>query len=239
MLLIDAYGGEEGEQIAALVGSALLKVVQSVIIEEGEKDRAERKGALVVVDEMQFFVGVPFEKMMRENRKFGGIMCLATQNLPALDQMSTSMRETMLGNIGCLFAFQVGGLDAQRLILELDSEHLTVEDVTALSNHNCYVRVKVEGKKPRYFSMQTLPPFEGASENISDILAGMAAYTRPVSEVDAALNREMASHVYLFRRALMEGREGSLDMAQGPDTKQRAGHRGRNKEKGVVATAGD
>ena len=239
VLLIDAYGGEEGEQIAALVGSALLKVVQSVIIEEGEKERVDRKGALVVVDEMQFFAGVPFEKMMRENRKFGGIMCLATQNLPALDQMSTSMRETMLGNIGCLFVFQVGGLDAQRLILELDSEHLTVEDVTALSNHNCYVRVKVEGKKPRYFSMQTLPPFEGTSESVSAILAGMGAYTRPVAEVDAEMNREMDSQVYMFRRALNNSFEATLDMSQGPDTKQRAGNRGKKKTKPAAIAVGD
>ena len=228
VLLIDAYGGEEGEQVAALVGSALLKVVQSVIIEEGEKERAERKGALVVVDEMQFFVGVPFEKMMRENRKFGGIMCLATQNLPALDQMSASMRETMLGNIGCLFSFQVGGLDAQRLILELDSERLTVEDVTALSNHNCYARVKVAGTDPRYFSMKTLPPFEGESESVASIIGGMSAYTRPVSTVDAELKREMDSRVYLFRNSILSnGNEGSLDMGQGQNSKKRAGNRGK------------
>lgn len=225
ILLVDAYGGEEGEQVAALIGSALLKVVQAAIMEEGENDRSHRSGALVVVDEMQFFVGVPFEKMMREGRKFGEVMCLATQNLPALDEMSGSMRETMLGNIGCLFVFQVGGLDAQRLILELDSEHLTVEDVTALGNHNCYVRVKLDGRKPSYFSMQTLAPFEGTEESVEAVLAGMESYTRPVAEVDAELGREIDSQVYLFRRALGTGDDGTLDMSQGKNGKERGGNR--------------
>ena len=59
----------------------------------------------------------------------------------------------------------------------------------------------------------------------------MGAYTRPVAEVDAEMNREMDSQVYMFRRALNNSFEATLDMSQGPDTKQRAGNRGKKKTK--------
>ena len=102
-------------------------------------------------------------------------------------------------NIGCLFVFQVNGLDAQRLIMELDSEHLDLEDVTGLPDYHCYVRVKMEGKRPSYFSMKVLPPFEGTNEAVEAVMRAADSYTRPVAEVDAELDEYMEGQVSNFR----------------------------------------
>ena len=73
--LFDTYGGESGEQLSSLVGTALVKVVHAAVMEQGEKAQKERNGAYIVIDELHTLVGVPFDDMMRENRKFGGMMC--------------------------------------------------------------------------------------------------------------------------------------------------------------------
>ena len=209
VLLFDTYGGESGEQLSALVGTALVKVVHAAVMEQGEKEQSDRNGAYIVIDEMQTLVGVRYDNMMRENRKFGGMMCLATQSLASLDQMSMSMRETILTNIGCLFVFQGNALDAQRLIMELDSEHLEIEDVTGLPDYNCYVRVKMEGRNPDYFSMKVLPPFDGTREAVPAVMNASRSYTRPVSVVDAEMSDYMDEQVRLFRDT--HGWHGSHD----------------------------
>ncbi len=224
VLLFDTYGGESGEQLSALVGTALVKVVHAAVMEQGEKEQSDRTGAYIVIDEMQTLVGVPYDNMMRENRKFGGMMCLATQSLASLDQMSTSMRETILTNIGCLFVFQGNALDAQRLIMELDSEHLDIEDVTGLPDYNCYVRVKMEGRNPDYFSMKVLPPFDGTPEAVPAVMNASTSYTRPVTIVDAEMSDYMDKQVRLFRDKLTGGMGPMMNMAQS-DGKTRGGKR--------------
>lgn len=224
VLLFDTYGGESGEQLSALVGTALVKVVHAAVMEQGEKEQSDRNGAYIVIDEMQTLVGVPYDSMMRENRKFGGMMCLATQSLASLDQMSMSMRETILTNIGCLFVFQGNAVDAQRLIMELDSEHLEIEDVTGLPDYNCYVRVKMEGRNPDYFSMKVLPPFDGTREAVPALMNASTSYTRPVSVVDAEMSDYMDEQVRLFRDKLTGGMGHMMNMAQS-EGKTRGGKR--------------
>ena len=214
VLLFDTYGGESGEQLSSLVGTALVKVVHAAVMEQGEKEQRDRNGAYIVIDEMQTLIGVPFDDMMRENRKFGAMMCLATQSLSSLDQMSVTMREAILTNIGCLFVFQGNALDAQRLIMELDSEHLDIEDVTGLPDYNCYVRVKMEGRNPDYFSLKVLPPFTGTTEAVPATVEASSSYTRPVKEVDAEIADYMDEQVRLFRDKLAGGSAPLLDMAQ-------------------------
>ena len=226
VLLFDTYGGESGEQLSSLVGTALVKVVHAAVMEQGEKAQKERNGAYIVIDEMQTLVGVPFDDMMRENRKFGGMMCLATQSLSSLDQMSVTMREAILTNIGCLFVFQGNALDAQRLIMELDSEHLDIEDVTGLPDYNCYVRIKMEGRNPDYFSMKVLPPFDGTDEAVPAAVEASSSYTRPVKEIDGEMEAYMEEQVRLFRDKITGGLGPMMDMAQSGE-KERGGKRAR------------
>ena len=104
--------------MAALVGASLLNLVDSVIREQGGLPPDERRGALVVVDEMQSMPGVDYESMLSELGKFGASFILATQSLAKLDDLSPTMRDTLLANVGCLAVFQVSGSDARHLVWE-------------------------------------------------------------------------------------------------------------------------
>ena len=119
VLLVSTAQGTAGRDVAALVGASLLNLVDSVIREQGGLPAAQRRGALVVVDEMQSMPGVDYESMLSELGKFGASFILATQSLAKLDDLSRTMRDTLLANVGCLAVFQVAGNDARQLVWEL------------------------------------------------------------------------------------------------------------------------
>ncbi len=114
ILLLSTAQGSVGRDVAALVGSSILNLVDAVIQEQGTLPPEERRGALVVVDEMQTMPGVDYESMLSELGKFGASFILATQSLAQLDDLSRTMRDTILANVGCLAAFQVAGTDARQ-----------------------------------------------------------------------------------------------------------------------------
>ena len=100
-----------GRDVAALVGASLLNLVDSVIREQGSMPLGAAAGsALVVVDEMQSMPGVDYESLCSaELGKFGASFILATQSLAKLDDLSRTMRDTLLANVGCLGSLPGGG----------------------------------------------------------------------------------------------------------------------------------
>ena len=74
ILLVSTAQGAVGRDVSALVGASLLNLVDSVIREQESVSLGQRRGALVVVDEMQSMPGVDYESMLSELGKFGGIL---------------------------------------------------------------------------------------------------------------------------------------------------------------------
>ena len=77
--------------------------------------------------------GVDYESMLSELGKFGASFILATQSLSKLDDLSRTMRDTLLANVGCLAVFQVAGSDARQLAWELGRDRVSEDDMTSLS----------------------------------------------------------------------------------------------------------
>ena len=153
ILLVSTAQGAVGRDVSALVGASLLNLVDSVIREQESVSLGQRRGALVVVDEMQSMPGVDYESMLSELGKFGASFVLATQSLAKLDDLSRTMRDTLLANVGCLAVFQVAGSDARQLVWELGKERVTEDDITSLPVHHCYVRATVGIERMPAFSM--------------------------------------------------------------------------------------
>ena len=176
--------GTVGRDVAALVGASLLNLVDAVIREQGGLPFSQRRGALVVVDEMQSMPGVDYESMLSELGKFGASFILATQSLAKLDDLSPTMRDTILANVGCLAVFQVAGGDARQLVWELGKERVVEDDVTSLDVHHCYVRATVGTERMPAFSMMVRKPEPGDSEIADRIRAAAEGYTVAARQVD-------------------------------------------------------
>ena len=203
VLLVSTSQATAGPEVSALVGASLLNLVDSVIREQGRLPLDQRRGALVVVDEMQAMPGVDYESMLSELGKFGASFILATQSLAKLADLSPTMQDTLLANVGCLAVFQVAASDARQLIGELDRERVTEEDLVSLPVHHCYVRATVDGERMATYSMKVRKPEEGDPAAAERVLAGAAAYTTP-SETIASQDAEAQRLVQEFRDKLEE-----------------------------------
>ena len=186
VLLVSTAQGTVGRDVAALVGASLLNLVDAVIREQGGLAFSQRRGALVVVDEMQSMPGVDYESMLSELGKFGASFILATQSLAKLDDLSPTMRDTILANVGCLAVFQVAGNDARQLVWELGKERVVEDDVTSLDVHHCYVRATVGTERMPAFSMMVRKPEDGDANIADRIRAATEGYTVPAQQADYA-----------------------------------------------------
>ena len=214
VLLVSTAQGVVGRDVAALVGASLLNLVDAVIREQGGVAPEERRGALVVVDEMQSMPGVDYESMLSELGKFGASFILATQSLAKLNDLSLTMRDTILANVGCLAVFQVSGSDARQLVWELGKDRVSEDDVVSLDVHHCYVRATVGTERLPAFSMMVRRPDDGNPAAAERIRAASAAYTRAVGGLAGLTAAEMMGEekVGEYRRLLAEGQnEGAND----------------------------
>ena len=231
VLLVSTAQGSVGRDVAALVGASLLNLVDAVIREQGSLAFSERRGALVVVDEMQSMPGVDYESMLSELGKFGASFILATQSLAKLDDLSRTMRDTILANVGCLAVFQVAGSDARQLVWELGKDQVSEDDIVSLDVHHCYVRATVGTERMPPFSMMVREPEPGSLEVARRIRDDATAYLTPATEI-AAQQERGRQRVHEYRREVERIRQSQNPPDQGkgkaPQNLSRDGQRSKH-----------
>ncbi len=212
VLLVSTAQGVAGRDVAALVGASLLNLVDSVIREQGGLPPEKRRGALVVVDEMQSMPGVDYESMLSELGKFGASFVLATQSLAKLDDLTPTMRDIILANVGCLVVFQVAAADARTLVWEMGRDRVSEEDITSLPVHHCYVRATVGKERVPAFSMKVRRPAQGDVEVASRVRDAASAYTIPAQQADHAdsdLHRKVGDYHEAVENLMKNEAEGT------------------------------
>ena len=212
ILLVSTAQGAVGRDVSALVGASLLNLVDSVIREQESLPLHQRRGALVVVDEMQSMPGVDYESMLSELGKYGASFILATQSLAKLEDLSPTMRDTILANVGCLAVFQVAGNDARQLVWELGKERVSEDDVVSLDVHHCYVRATVGTERMPAFSMMVRKPEDGDPEIAERIRRVASAYTlsdRDLSFAGAGEQQKVSEYRRLLAERNQENNAGN------------------------------
>ena len=219
VLLVSTAQGAAGRDVSALVGASLLNLVDAVIREQGQLPPDQRRGALVVVDEMQTMPGVDFESMLSELGKFGASLILATQSLAKLDDLSPTMRDAILANVGCLAVFQVSTTEAKTLIGELDKARVDEEDLVSSSAFHCYVRAIVDGERRPTYSMRVRKPETGDPQRARLTRDLAWNYTTPADDL-ASLHAEAEERAREFKEKLEQ--QGEDDDAPPPPGNQPA-----------------
>ena len=235
ILLVSTAQGKAGRDVAALVGASLLNLVDAVIREQGSLPFEQRRGALVVVDEMQSMPGVDYESMLSELGKFGASFILITQSLAKLDDLSRTMRDTLLANVGYLAVFQVAGNDARQLVWELGKERVTEDDITSLPVHQCYVRATVGTERMDAFSMRVAKPEPGDAGTAERIIARAESYLTPASDIDRR-DADMQDLVDRYREELEKLRKGqdTQTAESGGQSQEQARRKQRSKREGAA-----
>ena len=227
VLLVSTSQATAGRDVSALVGGSLLNLVDSVIREQGSLPVDERRGVLVVVDEMQSMPGVDYESMLSELGKFGASFILATQSLARLQDLSPTLQDSLLANLGCLAVFQIAASDARQLVWELDPDRVSEEDVTSLPVHHCYVRATVGMERMPTFSMAVRKPDEGDPSMAARVRDAVRQYTVSAQQV-ADREAEAAKLMEAFREEMKK-----LEIKKAPpqNGKKAKGRRQRSRNK--------
>ena len=228
VLFVSTAQGDVGRDVSALVGASLMNLVDALIREQGNLPPERRRGVPVVVDEMQAMPGVDYESMLGELGKFGASLFLATQGLDKLDDLSPTLRGTLLSNVGCLAVFQVAAEDARLLAWELGKDRISEDDIISQRVHHCYVRATVGEERLPAFSMDVRAPERGRPEVAARVQAGTVDYTSSPEEM-AAREAEAERLVEQFRAELEAMGDGDVPQPEKPAAAQKTKKRRRRK----------
>jgi len=118
------------------------------------------------IDEFHNLVTETFENLLSEARKFGICLTMAHQYM---SQLLPGVQGAILGNVGSIIVFRVGGEDAVKLKPEMDPI-FDVQDMTKLGMQEFYIKMTIDGETYNPFSAQTLkilpPPHRSFKDEI-------------------------------------------------------------------------
>jgi hypothetical protein len=182
-MLVNTASGVVGEEVSALVGATLVGLFQAALAEQVQRPPEQRRRFWVVIDEFQTYLGIDYNSMLAELRKYGGSFALATQSLSYLDEMDRALKPTVLANSDHLFCFAMEAADARQLSPYLDG--LEPADLVNLDAYTCYARWTVQGSRLPAFSLQIAPPPQWDTMVANTIRQrSNARHSRPAALVD-------------------------------------------------------
>jgi hypothetical protein len=182
IILINLSKGRLGEENSSFLGSIFLTKIKQAGMERAAIPENERKDFYLYVDEFQNVVTQTFENILSEARKYGLNLTVAHQYV---GQIIPRVHQAVLGNVGSVICFRVGGEDAVKLKPEF-APIFDVKDMINLAVGEIYVKMTIDGESYDPFSAETLrvlpPTHPSYREEI--IAASRAKYT--ISKDDAA-----------------------------------------------------
>ena len=115
ILVVNLSKGVLGEDMTNLLGSLLVCAIQQEAMKRASIPESERVDFALYIDEFQNFTTDAFDSIVSEARKYRLSLVIAHQYLA---QLSDTVRKALLGNVGNLILFTLGGGDAEDLAIE-------------------------------------------------------------------------------------------------------------------------
>lgn len=153
ILLVNLSKGKIGETNAHMLGLILIAKLQAAVLKRAHLSATARHPFYLYVDEFQNFTTDTFASLLSESRKYGLGVHITNQYL---SQLPETVRDSVLGNVGTIAAFEVGMEDAT--ILAKEFEPITSMDFMNLPRFHFYIRLMIAGKTSHAFSGKSLPP---------------------------------------------------------------------------------
>jgi hypothetical protein len=196
IVIVNTAKGLVGEDTAALLGGTILNLVALAVGEQAGLDPRQRRPVTLLVDEFHTMPGADYEGILSELSKYGASLLLATQSLARLEaldrEQNRTLRSMVFANLDGLFAFHTSAEDARYLVPELGDE-IHEQDLVALGEHCCYVKLSAGGERLPTFSVQLDPPPQSDSSLAGELAArSFARYGRDRALVEEDLRSSLA-----------------------------------------------
>lgn len=193
IILINLSKGRLGEENSSFLGALFLTKIKQAGMERASMLEKDRKDFYLYIDEFQNVVTQTFENILAEARKYGLNLTIAHQYV---GQILPKVYQAILGNIGSVITFRVGGEDAVRLKPEFDPVFGT-KDMINLGVTEFYIKMTIDGESYDPFSAETLkvlPPIHPSyREEIME--ASRRKYSIPKEEAVKIIIEEEKLHI--------------------------------------------
>jgi energy-coupling factor transporter ATP-binding protein EcfA2 len=148
ILIVNLSKGKIGEDASSLLGGFIVTMLTLAAFSRADQPEYMRMPFAMFVDEFQNMATDSFADAVSELRKMKVGITLANQHL---HQVPENIRLAILGNVGTLIAFRVGGKDAPYLAREF-YPYISQEDLIGQANYNVYLKLLVDGAPSKPFS---------------------------------------------------------------------------------------
>lgn len=152
ILLVNLSKGKLGSLNAVLLGTIVMTKLQMAALSRANEPPEKRTPFYVYIDEFQNIATDSFATMLSEIRKYGLSLHLAHQYV---DQLSLSLRQAIIGNVGTIAAFRIGQSDAEWLSPHFDP--LNRSDLTNIQPYHYHIRPLMNGNLSSPFTLRSLP----------------------------------------------------------------------------------
>lgn len=163
ILLINLSKGSIGSDGVHLLGSLLLNAFFSAGYSRIDTAEDKRTPYFLYLDEFQNYTSGSIANALSELRKFKVGFVLAHQYL---HQLSSDIRNAVLGNIGTIICFKLGQADAKYMEKEF-YPIFSASDFLNLSHHHIYLKLLIAGSVSQGFSAKTILPSALATKKVS------------------------------------------------------------------------
>lgn len=188
IILINLSKGKIGEENSSFFGSMFLTKIKQAGMARAKLDPKDRNDFYLYVDEFQNVVTDTFENILSEARKYGINLTVAHQYI---GQLTKKIQNAVLGNVGSIICFRVGGDDAVTLKPEF-APIFDIKDMINLGIGEFYIKMTIDGESYDPFSAESLKvlpaPYDSNKEAI--IEASRAKYAMPAGEAKRLIDEE-------------------------------------------------
>jgi len=152
ILFINLSKGRLGEENASFFGSMFITKIKQAGMARANIPEERRTDFYLYVDEFHNLMTETFENLLSEARKYGLCLTLAHQYM---GQLLPSVQAAVLGNVGSIIIFRVGGEDAVKLKPEM-APVFDIQDMSKLGMQEFYIKMTIDGETYDPFSAETL-----------------------------------------------------------------------------------
>ncbi|MFA6131419.1 MAG: type IV secretion system DNA-binding domain-containing protein [Patescibacteria group bacterium] len=191
IVFINLSKGRLGEENSSFFGAMFITKIKQAGMARAALPNDQRHDFYLYADEFQNLVTETFENMLSEARKYGICLNMAHQYIA---QLLPRVQAAVLGNVGSMIIFRVGGDDAAHLEPEM-TPIFRAKDMINLGMGEFYTKLMIDGESYDPFSAQTLkvmaPTHPSYKQKIID--ASRRKYAIPLEEAKRLiLEEEMA-----------------------------------------------
>lgn len=185
ILLVNLSKGRLGDINAHLIGLILVgKILMAALSRVDAVGGGGLADFYLYIDEFQNITTDSIATILSEARKYGLSLNLAHQFIAQLDERT---KDAVFGNVGSLAVFRVGAQDAEYLKSQFETV-FTPSDIMNLDNYNAYLKLLVNGRPTKPFSVETQVPTKGDQSIIESMKElSYSQYGRDRAEVEAEI----------------------------------------------------